>query len=132
MIRSDHPNDSKKGGVCVYYKEHICLIKRDDSCTLDNFLVIEIRSQNEKFFLTCLYRSLRQSHDEFENFWIKFDILLSQINDELPICSVLAGDFNALCSIWWKNDVTNSAGKEIDFLTSSAGYTKSLANPLML
>ena len=79
-----------------------------------------------------MYRSLRQSHDEFENFWIKFDILLSQINDELPICSVLAGDFNALCSIWWKNDVTNFAGKEIDFLTSSAGYTKSLANPLML
>ena len=23
LIRSDHPSDSKKGGVCVYYKEHI-------------------------------------------------------------------------------------------------------------
>ena len=57
LIRSDHPSDSKKGGVCIYYKEHISLIKRDDICTLDNCLVTEICSQNEKGFLTCLYRS---------------------------------------------------------------------------
>ena len=48
LIRSDHPSDSKKGGVCIYYKEHITLIRRDDLCTLDNCLVTEIRSQNEK------------------------------------------------------------------------------------
>ena len=54
LIRSDHPNDSKRGGVCTYYKEHIPLIKRDDLCTLDNCLVTEIRSQNEKCFLTCI------------------------------------------------------------------------------
>ena len=52
-------------------------IKRDDICTLDNCLVTETRSQNEKCFLTCLYHSPSQSHDEFENFCIKFDILLS-------------------------------------------------------
>ena len=129
LIRSDHPSDSKKGGVCIYYKEHISLIKRDDICTLDNCLVTEIRSQNEKCFLTCLYRSPSQSHDEFENFCIKFDILLSQINDELPICSVVTGDFNARCSRWWRNDITNFAGKEIDFLTSSAGYTQIIDKP---
>ena len=26
LIRSDHPSDSKKGGICIYYKEHIPLI----------------------------------------------------------------------------------------------------------
>ena len=36
LIRADHPSDSKKGGVCIYYKEHIPLIKRDNNCTLDN------------------------------------------------------------------------------------------------
>ena len=41
-------SDSKKGGVCIYYKEHISLIKWDDICTLDNCLVTEIRSQTEK------------------------------------------------------------------------------------
>ena len=43
LIRSDHPSDSKKDGVCIYYKEHIPLILRDGINTLDNCLVAEIR-----------------------------------------------------------------------------------------
>ena len=61
LIRADHPGDSKRGGVCIYYKEHIPLIKRNDICTLDNCLVTEIRLQGEKCFLTCIYRSPSQS-----------------------------------------------------------------------
>ena len=60
LIRSDHPSDSKKGGVCIYYKEHIPLILRDDINTLNNYLVTGIRLQNEKCFLTCIYRSPSQ------------------------------------------------------------------------
>ena len=51
LIRSDHPSDSKIGGVCIYYKKHIPLILRDDINTLDNGLVTEIRSQNKNAFL---------------------------------------------------------------------------------
>ena len=65
LIRSDHPSDSKKGGVCIYYKEHIPLVLRDDIKTLDNCMVTEIRSQNEKCFLACIYRSLSQNQNEF-------------------------------------------------------------------
>ena len=78
LIRSDHPSNSKRGGVCVYYKEHIPLIKQDDICTLDNCLVTEIHSQSEKCFLTCIYRSPSQNNEEFENFCINFDLLLSK------------------------------------------------------
>ena len=42
LIRSDHPSDSKKDEVCIYYKEHIPLILRDGINTLDNCLVTEI------------------------------------------------------------------------------------------
>ena len=122
MIRSDHPSDPKKsGGVCIYYKEHITLISHDNLCTLDNCLVTEIRSQNEKCFLTCAYRSPSQSEEEFEIFCTKFDILLSQINDEFPLCSIVTEDFNVRCTNWWKDDITNSAGREIASLKSSAG-----------
>ena len=55
-----------RSGVCIYYKEHIPLIKRDDIYTLDKCLKTEIRSKGEKYFLTCIYRSPSQSHDEFE------------------------------------------------------------------
>ena len=68
LTRLDHPSDSKNGGVCIYYKEHIPLIKRDDICTLDLCLVSEIRSQSKKCFLTCIYRSSSQNNEEFENF----------------------------------------------------------------
>ena len=128
LIRSDHPSDSKRVGVCIYYKEHIPLIKCDDLCTLDNCLVTEIRSQNEKCFLTCIYRSPNQSLDDFENFCLRFDLLLNKVNDEFPLCSIITGDFNGHCSRWWKNHVTNVKGEEIDTLTSSAGYSQIIEN----
>ena len=46
LIRYDHPSESKKGGACIFYKERILLIRRDDLCTLDNCLVAEVLSQN--------------------------------------------------------------------------------------
>ena len=115
--------------MCIYFKEHIPLIKRDDICTLDNCLVTEIHSQGEKNFLTCVYRSPSQNHDEFEDFCTKFDLLMSSINDELPLCSVITGDFNARCSRWWKSDINNPAGQEIESLTSSAGYKQIIDKP---
>ena len=129
LIRSDHPSDSKRGGVGIYYKEKISLIKRDDLRTLDNCLVTEIRSQNEKCFLTCIYRSPSQSPDEFENFCLKFDLLFNKVNDEFPLCSIITSDFNARCWRWWKNDITNVKGEEIDILTSSAGYSQIIDKP---
>ena len=57
LIRFDYLSDSKRGGVCIYYKRHIPLIKRDNICTLDNCLVTKIRSQSEKWILTCIYCS---------------------------------------------------------------------------
>ena len=49
------------GGVCIYYKEHISLIKRDDICTLDNCLMTEICWQGEKCFFFNLYLSFPKS-----------------------------------------------------------------------
>ena len=60
-MRSDHPSDSKRGGVFIYYKDHIPLIKRDDICILNNGLVTKIRSKGEKHFLTSIYRFPSQS-----------------------------------------------------------------------
>ena len=56
-IRVDHPSNSKREGVSIYYKEHIPLINQDNIWTLDNCLVTEIRSQGQKCFLTCVYCS---------------------------------------------------------------------------
>ena len=128
LIRADHPSGSKRGGVCIYYNEYIPLIKRD-ICTLDNCLVTEIRLQGEKCFLTCIYCSPSHSRDEFDDFCTKFDLLLSNINQEFPLSSIVMGDFNAGCLRWWQNDVTNSPGQEIDSLILSAGYKQIIDKP---
>ena len=132
LIRSDHLSDSKKGRVCIYYKEHIPLTLRDDINTLDNCLVTEIRSQNEECFLTCIYRSPSQNQDEFKNFCTNFDILLNNINGELPLYSTVTGDLNARGSRWWKNDITNYQGQELDLLTLSSGYNQIIDKPTHL
>ena len=46
-IEGYNPSGSKRGDVCVYYKEHVPLIRRDDLCTLSNCLVTEIHLENE-------------------------------------------------------------------------------------
>ena len=65
-----------------------------------------------------LYLSFPKSvHDELYDFCTKFDLLLSSINHESPLCSIVTGDFNAhCCSRWWQNDITNSAQQEIEYL----------------
>ena len=129
FIRADHPSNSKRGGVSIYYKEHIPLIKRDGICILGNCLVAEIFSQGEKCFLICIYCSPSQSCDEFDDFCTKFDLLRSNINQEFPLCSIVMGDFIACCSRWWQKDITNSAGQEINSLTLSAGYKQTIDKP---
>ena len=54
LITLDHPSDSKKGGVCVYYKKYISLYKRDDISTQDNCLVTKFAGKMKNtFYLFC-------------------------------------------------------------------------------
>ena len=106
----------------VYITQH----NYDVICLSETFLN---SSQNEKCFLTCIYRSPSQNQDEFKNFCNNFDILLNNINDELPLCSIVTSDFNARYSKWWKNDITNLQGQELDSLTLSAGYNQIIDRP---
>ena len=47
LIRSDHPSNSKRGGVCIYYKESsaVCLV---DITSLPECLVCQATIQNKK------------------------------------------------------------------------------------
>ena len=117
LVRADHPNDIKCGGVCLYFKESLPLIRRNDLTNIKDCIVTEINVNNEKCFFTCLYRSPSQSHDELERFCATFDLLLSNISDLHPTCSVVLGDFSAKCSKWYASDRNNSVGIELDNIT---------------
>ena len=50
-------------------------------------------------------------------FCINFDLLLNNLNDESLYVPLSQEIFNACCSSWWKNDITNTPGQEIDSLS---------------
>ena len=101
LLRVEHPSNTKRGGVCIYYKDHLPIIKRNDMCQLHECLVTELRIGGKKCFFTCLYNSPSQRSNELENFWTDLDLFLSNFNDLNPACSVITGDFNAISSQWW-------------------------------
>ena len=66
-VRSDHPTNSKRGGVCFYYKDYLPLkiigIQYLQECINFHLITGDKLCQ----FIT-LYRYPNQSHDEFNSF----------------------------------------------------------------
>ena len=75
-------------------------------------------------FFTCFYRSPSQSHDERENVCSEPNLLLTNIINNQPTCSILIGYFNAKCSKWCSSAKSDIAGLEIDNITTTAGYSQ--------
>ena len=100
LVRSDHPNNVKRGGVCVYIKNslstRICNISNLNEC-----VVIELNINNKKGYIISLYRSPSQSTDEFEEFLIRFDQTLHNICSLNPSFTMILGDFNAKSTSWY-------------------------------
>ena len=122
LLKVDHPSNSKRGGVCLSFKEHLPLITRNYLSILQERLVTEIILDIEKCCLTCSYRSPNQNHEESKNFSTNLDLLLSNVNENHSTCSIFMGNFNAKCSKWWESDKNNKTGIGLDIITTKSGY----------
>ena len=69
LIRSDHPSDTKRGGVCIHYKESLAL-RLVNITSLPECLVCEVTIESKKEYFPVMYRSLSQSSIEFEPFFL--------------------------------------------------------------
>ena len=47
LLTADHPNNIKGVGVCIYFKESLPVIRRNDLTSLKDFLVTEINVNNK-------------------------------------------------------------------------------------
>ena len=129
MIRSDHPSDTKRGGVCMFYKEHLPLVNRTDLSFVNECLVGEINYKNSKCFVSCFYRSPSQTEDEFDDFISGFERTCSSIALEAPLSSFILGDFNAKCTNWWPKGVDNAYGLELFNSSTLQGYSQVISEP---
>ena len=118
IIRKDHPSNTKRRGVCVYYKStlpfKIINIKYLQEC-----ITFEIRIGRKCCKFICFYRSPSQTNHEFESFLKNFELTLDKIHDDNPLMISISGDFNAKSNDWCKNDTTSHEGSMIDAVTSN-------------
>ena len=56
LIRSDHPSNTNRGGVCIYYKESLG-VRVVNITSLTECLICEVTMQNKKGYAVVVYRS---------------------------------------------------------------------------
>ena len=128
LIRADHPSNNKRGGVCIYYRESLA-VQLVETNYLSECLLCELSINNKKSYVAVLYRSPSQNSLEFDNFILKFEMMLSDINSSNPHFSIILGDFNERSSNWWQGDTQTSEGSRIDYLTTSSGFQQIISEP---
>ena len=87
IARIDHLSNTKRGGVCVYYKTSLPLKVLDVKFFQECSNIELIIDENLCSFVFILYRSPSQSHDDFENFIKNFELNLDEINKKKKILS---------------------------------------------
>ena len=50
-MRSDHAPDTERGVVCMFYKDYLLVIRRDDLCPLTECIVTKIKFGKKYIFL---------------------------------------------------------------------------------
>ena len=131
LISSDHPNDIKRGGVCIYYKESLP-VRAINIPYLKEALLLEMTYNNKMVIVCVIYRSSSQNNCEFDSFLRSVERLLSDIKKSKPFLSVITDDFNARSSYWWSEDINTSEGLKLLSLTSANGVSQLINEPTHL
>ena len=117
LVRENHPSNSKRGGVCVYYKSSLPF-RVTNVKYLQESISFELRTGGKCCRFSCLYRSPSQTQDEFETFLKNVELTLDKIHENNPFMTIVLGDFNAKSNNWCKSDITSLEGSKIDTIAN--------------
>ena len=128
LVRADHLNTIKRGGVCMYYKVslHVQVINLP---YFHEALLLEMSHNNKKVIVSVIYRSPSQNSDEFDLFLSNFEKLVIDIKNRKPYLPVVTGDFNARSSFWWSDDINTTERTKLFSQTSSDGFQQLINEP---
>ena len=128
LVRCDHPTNSKRGGVCIYYKDSL-LLKITDIQYLQEYINFHLTIGNKLCHFIMLYRSPNQSHDKFNSFVKNLELNLDKATPYNPFLIVVLGDFNAKSCNWCINDKTNFEETKFHTLTSQNDLDQVIKEP---
>ena len=109
IIQTDHPSDTKRGSLCIFYNDKIS-VREMSNINLLECLACKIVIGKKKGYVTALHRSPSQNKSEFEHFLPSLGKLLCNIRSKDPAFTILLDDFNARSKNWWVHYITNSKG----------------------
>ena len=130
LIRSDHPSNSKRGSVYIYYKNFLHLRVLDIQY-LHECINIELKIGDKLFYIIALYRSPSQSQDKFEKISEKLELNLDSLVQNNPFLMAFIGDFHAKSKNWYKMTSAVSKGILMRMSHRSSVYNKLLRNQRM-
>ena len=104
FIRADHLPNTKRGGVCICFKESLPLRLHNVSY-LSEWICFEIMILNKLYNFISLYISPSQCSNQFENFVYNLDLMLEALTQKNPFLTVIIGDFNAKFSELMKRNL---------------------------
>ena len=107
LIRSDHPSNKKRGGICIYYKNFLPL-KVTGVRLLEECITFDLIISNKLCSFVALYRPPSQSQDDFATFSYNFKMTLDLVSKKNPFLFVVLGDFNAKLRQWYDKDSSPS------------------------
>ena len=128
LVRSDHPSNNKRGGVCVYYK-NVLPLRVLDIQYLHECINFELKIGDKLCNFVALYRSPSHTQDEFEKFSDNLELNLGTLSQKNPFLVVAIGDFNAKSKSWYINDSTTSQGIVLENITSQFGLQQIIKEP---
>ena len=116
LIRSDHPSNTKRGGVCLYYKNYLPLRVLNISY-LKEYLNFELKICDKSCNFIALCRFPSQSQEDFEIFSDNFEMTLETLAQKSSFLTTIIGDFNAKSCNWYSHDKTSFEGITIENIT---------------
>ena len=128
LIRSDHPSNKKRGGICIYYKNFLPL-KVTGVRLLEECITFDLIIRNKLCSFVALYSSPSQSQDDFATFSDNFKMTLDLASKKNPYLLVVLGDFNAKLIQWYDKDSSTSEGISNENTTSQFGLHQIINGP---
>ena len=128
MVRADHPGNTKRCGVCVYFKASL-----PDKCLPNSYLkeclIFEVSINNKKVYVVSMFHSPSQTSNGLNSFTTNLEKLLSNISSTNPHFILMVGDSNAKLISWSSNDTKTAESAQLNYLTSLYGMEQVITEP---
>ena len=120
LINAEYRSNTKRGEVCIYYRNFLPL-KLINVHYLNECITVKIKLGDKIWNFVFLYRSTKQSEDDFENFFNNLELILDAVCTTNPFLIDAIDDFNAKSSNWYTGDTTTIEGSKIEVMIFQFG-----------